>query len=221
MKTMQSIAAALICAALLAACPQPTGNGGGGQAVTGDFTGTITVADASYWSNLQVGLFYSSNVDTDDSFYLAAVHNGSVRRLAMSRNSDGSSVAFEPAVVAQIVDNKNSPTARSYGVDLPVDSLPSGAAYYLIAWLDANGDTLLDMKDAATDDLETIGQAEFNRLPYFFQDGTLLWMGEIYYSDIESTFKYNGSELVPDARNYALSEDAPDFDFEITATSGF
>lgn len=190
------------------------------ERVTGDFTGTITVSEHAYWEHVAIGLFHSSELDSEDSHYLLPVDNGEVWRVAYSNAKDGSTVRFAPAVPVPIVDNRNSPTERSYGVDIPVESMPAGASYYLVAWYDSNLDGKLDLRDAEQHDPDTIAKGEFNRLPYFYSEDTLYWMGSVYYSEAESTFKY--ATLVPgQGGGTPVTDTMPDFDFTITADTGF
>lgn len=161
---------ALVAALALTGCPSSGGGGGGGG--SNSLAGTITVADAAYWSTLKLGVFSGNTLgDYPNLTYDSDMND--VYRLVYSDADDGSDVTIAPMATPTGFSGTTG-TSESYVLELPADvpaydSAASDFEYYFVAvWFDADGDGNLDLKDAdpVLDEATTI-LGELSRLPQF------------------------------------------------------
>jgi hypothetical protein len=186
-----------------------------------DITGSVTVADSADWADLRLGVFYASDADTDPNcfWYFDTDHelipDAYVYRAGYWNMDDDTMYSFAPEPVSVSISKKSS-LSGTFGAKLPEGGFDEGY-YYVIAWLDADGDGLLDLVDSFLD-AEQIAFSEFNRCPRYGGGGYYV---SHFFHAAGSGYQFGGF----DGANHtaALSGvDTTDFSFDLRpAISGW
>jgi len=186
-------------------------------------SGSVTVADVADWTNLELGVFYASEVDTDDNyqFYFETDYESStsdyIYRATYSQNNDATYYQFAPELSAPTSITQTSGVNGTFRADFDVNATTDGY-FYALAWIDTNANGLLDLKDSSSEAVQ-ISDSEFNRCPIYTPDG---YYAHTFYNDSDYGYKFNGYD---GTTNYIedLSEmDQSAFRFDMTpALSGW
>jgi hypothetical protein len=161
------IACVLLCVVLVAAC-NPSGGANSARVVTG----TITVANNSYWPLVKIGVF--SGPSTGGALGSNPITNGYATfsdvysyRIAYKVSANDGSVYAIPQVSGSTFSiSDKSTTSSAFSFELPSTvpqfvTTPSTdyECYYWAAWYDGNADSKLDLVDSSSSG----AGAEFNR----------------------------------------------------------
>ena len=194
----------------------------GGGSSDSAITGSVTVANAADWADLQIGVFYASAVDTDPNYfwYFDTDHELNpteyIYRAGYWNGNDKSMHAFAPEPVSVSASQKSG-VSGTFRAQLPETPLQEGY-YHIIAWLDSDGDGLLDLVDSV-EDADQIAFSEFNRCTRY--DGGAYYVSNFYYT-LDLGYQFGGFDGTG-SHTATLSEaNATDFSFDLRpAASGW
>ena len=235
--TVKKSTAIVICTALtlisaLASCAMPEDEGANANKVV---TGSITVPDSTYWANLKLGLFSGGDAgaypDLDTDY--GDINSVQNFRLIFSRDNDGSAVSIPKVAGTTYSISGSGATSRSYSFELPGTVPGEDITYHYVAWLDADGDGAIDLKDESWMDPDLAAAGEYNRCavkatfdtydnPTTIAIEGFMQSQDPFSGDFSGNYKYDGWDGHSYNEQYDLDEDNNSgFNFTIAANSGW
>jgi hypothetical protein len=198
-------------------------------------SGSITVADTSYWDKIKLGVFSGGEEGTYGYCLEAWDKNYGIEfyRLVYSCAAWECPVAINPRDNISYSIIGDGETERHYSFEVPEKPIVNEKLYFA-AWYDSNNNGVLDLCDANL--IEEIGAGEFNRcaVKKIINDNGIAQtiaiggfadelVGYKNGHSLENTYKYYGCFYAAnESEGVELgADDNPGFNFVISANSGW
>ncbi|OHD53351.1 MAG: hypothetical protein A2Y33_12575 [Spirochaetes bacterium GWF1_51_8] len=153
-------------------------------------SGTITVPNVSYWTNIKIGMIAApTNDDGSAASDLSTTSSGiSSNRVYLWHNLDNTTNNFKPTYFGAI---SGTGTTKDYAIT--IDTWDNSKAFYFVVWFDKNLDSNMNLIDATTSDND-ITNSEVNTLCWRQVSSDMAVISTVFASKSGSKqmYKFNG-----------------------------